>query len=111
MTTTLHLFIYVTGDRVTWASARIARYLPPEEQRQAYRKSKQGVEQLFTTIEFDSPEDAEAARTRLASILRHKFGIGAPTKQRVTHGVTKMRAIVLPEANDDLCWPNRWFSF
>lgn len=108
MITPLFLFIYITGAEVTWASARLSRYATEEEQRQAYRKAKTGKEQLFTTIVFDSIEEAEAARIRLAAILRHKFGIGAPTKQRVTHGVTKMRAIILPEANDDLCWPNRF---
>lgn len=109
--TVLHLFIYISDERVTWASARLNRKATTEEHRQAYRKARAGVEQLFTTIEFDSEEDAEHARTRLAAILRHKFGIGAPTKARKIEGVTKLKAIVLPEANDDLCWPNREFRF
>lgn len=104
----LYLFIFVTGDRVTWATARLTRHASPAEVKQAYRKSRSGVEQLFTTIEFDTLEEAELARVRLAQVLRHKFGIGAPSKSRAVKGVTKLKAVVLPEANDDLCFPNRF---
>jgi hypothetical protein len=109
--TPLYLFIYITGDKVTWATARLTRHPTPDEIRVTYRRARQGNEQLFTTLMFDTPEDAEHARPRMAGIIRRKFGIGAASKQRDTKGLSKMKAIVLDEGNDDLCWPNREYVF
>lgn len=110
----LYLFLYLRDGKVVWASARPEKELIiNSSHRYYYYEMRNSQEQIFTTLYFDSSEEVEAARAPLSKVLRYRFNVASTREHRHFNktfsklGKLHAKAIILPEANIDLCWPNR----